>query len=119
MAEGLLRYDHGDRFIVESAGTKATIVRPEAVAAMREIGIDITTHRSKGIEEFRDQPFDYVLTVCDNAKEVCPIYPGHTNRIHHSFDDRAAAPEKDRLEAFRRVRDELRAYFRTFPEENL
>jgi arsenate reductase len=118
MAEGLLRNDRGDEFIVESAGTKPSLVRPEAIAAMRELGIDISTHRSKSIDEFCDRPFDYVLTVCDNAKEACPIYPGHTNRIHHSFDDPAAAPEPERLAAFRRVRDQLRAYLRTFPQEN-
>jgi arsenate reductase len=114
MAEGLLRHDAGDRFIVESAGTKPSIVRPEAIAAMREIGIDISHHRSKGIDEFREQSFDVVLTVCDNAKETCPIYPGHARRIHHSFEDPAAAPVQDRLPAFRRVRDELREYLKAF-----
>ena len=90
MAEGLLRADHGDQFEVESAGTRATHVRPEAIAAMKEIGIDISGHRSKAVDEFADQTFDYVLTVCDNANESCPIFPGHGNRIHHSFDDPAA-----------------------------
>src|SRR5688572_24574368 len=81
MAEGLLRADHGDKFEVESAGTYATLVRPEAIAAMKEIGIDISGHRSKAVDEFANQSFDYVLTVCDSAKESCPIYPGHTNRL--------------------------------------
>jgi arsenate reductase len=67
------------------------------------------------VDEFRDQAFDHVLTVCDNAKEACPIYPGHTNRLHHSFEDPAAAGEGERLDAFRRVRDQLRAYLKTFP----
>jgi arsenate reductase len=116
MAEGLLRHDHGDRFTVESAGSKPSIVRPEAIAAMREIGIDISQHWSKSVDEFRDQAFDYVLTVCDNAKEACPIYPGHTNRLHHSFEDPAAAPEPARVDAFRRVRDQLRTYLNTFPD---
>ena len=115
MAEGLLRHDHGDRFSVESAGSSPSTVRPEAIAAMREIGIDISGHRSKSVDEFRDQSFDYVLTVCDNAREACPIYPGHANRIHHSFEDPAAAPEDERLNAFRRVRDQLREYLKTFP----
>ena len=78
MAEGLLRHDAGDRFEVFSAGTKPSQVRPEAIAVMRELGIDISGHRSKSVDEFAGQPFDYVLTVCDNAKESCPIFPGET-----------------------------------------
>lgn len=119
MAEGLLRNDAGNRFEVESAGTKPGHVRPEAIAAMNEIGIDITTHRSKHVDEFRDQSFDYVLTVCDNANESCPIYPGQTNRIHHNFEDPAAVQgtEDQRLAAFRRIRDEIREYLRKFPEQ--
>lgn len=114
MAEGLLRADHGDRFEVESAGSRATAVRPEAIAVMAEIGIDILGHRSKVVDEFADQRFDYVITVCDNARETCPVYPGHANRIHHSFDDPAAqtGSEAERHAAFRRVRDEIRAYLR-------
>src|SRR5579872_7104345 len=73
MAEGLLRHDAGDRFEVESAGTSPGHVRPEAIAVMREIGIDISHHRSKHVDEFRDRPFDLVLTVCDNAKQTCPV----------------------------------------------
>jgi arsenate reductase len=117
MAEGLLRADYGDRFEVESAGTRATFVRPEAIAALKEIGIDISRHRSKVVDEFREQNFDFVLTVCDNANESCPIYPGHTNRIHHSFEDPAAVQgaEEERLSAFRRVRDNIRGYFRSLP----
>jgi arsenate reductase len=116
MAEGLLRHAAGDRFEVESAGTKATCVRPEAIAVMKEIGIDISAQRSKSVDEFAGQNFDYVITVCDNAKESCPIYPGHTNRLHHSFDDPAAVQgsEEDRLRMFRRVRDEIRSYLRAF-----
>jgi len=116
MAEGLLRHDAGDRFDVESAGTKPGIVRPEAVAVMEEIGIDISGNRSKSVDEFSGQDFDYVLTVCDNAKESCPIYPGHANRLHHSFADPAAiqGSEDERLRAFRRVRDEIRSYLHTF-----
>jgi arsenate reductase len=116
MAEGLLRHAAGDRFEVESAGTKATCVRPDAIAVMKEIGIDISAQRSKSVDEFAGQNFDYVITVCDNAKESCPIYPGHTNRLHHSFDDPAAVQgsEEDRLRMFRRVRDEIRSYLRAF-----
>ncbi len=116
MAEGLLRHDRGDEFTVESAGTTPSFVRPEAITVMRELGIDISAHRSKSVDELRDQHFDFVLTVCDNAKETCPVYSGHTDRIHRSFDDPAAAPEGERLESFRRVRDALREYLRTFPK---
>jgi arsenate reductase len=115
MAEGLLRHDFGDRFEVASAGTRPGAVRPEAVAAMRELGIDISGHRSKHVDEFAGQAFDFVLTVCDNARESCPVFPAGTRTLHHSFDDPAAV-EGDaavRLAAFRRVRDEIRAYFRT------
>ena len=117
MAEGLLRHDAGDRFEVESAGTKPGTVRPEAIAAMKEIGIDISSHRSKSVDEFAGRGFDYVLTVCDHARETCPVYPGHTHRIHHSFTDPAAVAgsDQERLGVFRRVRDEIRSYLREFP----
>ena len=116
MAEGLLRRDAGERFEVESAGTKPSHVRPEAIAAMKEIGIDFSTHRSKSVNEFADQSFDYFLTVCDSANESCPIFPGHARRTHHSFDDPAAleGTEEERLALFRRVRDEIRGYLRDF-----
>ena len=119
MAEGLLRHDAGDRFDVASAGTRPGTVRPEAVAVMQEIGIDISAHRSKHVDELRDAQFDYVLTVCDNARESCPILPGPGKRLHQAFDDPAAlqGPEPERLAAFRRVRDELREYLRAFPDE--
>lgn len=118
MAEGLLRADRGDEFEVESAGTRSTVVRPEAIAVLKEIGIDISGHRSKVVDEFADQSFDYVLTVCDNAKESCPIFPGHGNRIHHRFEDPAAVngTEEERLASFRKVRDEIRDYLQSFPE---
>ena len=119
MAEGLLRHDAGQRFEVESAGTRPGQVRPEAVAVMKEIGINLSGHRSKHVGEFAGQSFDYVLTVCDNAKESCPIFPGHGNRIHKAFEDPAAleGSEQDRLALFRRVRDEIRAYLKAFPPE--
>ena len=117
MAEGLLRHIAGERFEVRSAGTKPSSVRPEAIDVMKEIGIDISGHRSKHVDEFAGEAFDYVLTVCDHANEVCPVYPGHTNRLHMSFDDPAAVQgsEQKRLEAFRRVRDQIRSYLLTFP----
>jgi arsenate reductase (thioredoxin) len=117
MAEGLLRHDAGNRFEVESAGTRPGHVRPEAIAVMKELGIDIAGHRSKHVQEFEDQSFDYVLTVCDNAKESCPAFPGHLNRIHKGFEDPAAlqGTEDERLILFRRVRDEIRDYLKVFP----
>jgi arsenate reductase len=117
MAEGLLRHDAGGRFDVFSAGTKPSHVRPEAIQVMRELGIDISGHRSKSVDEFQGQQFDCVLTVCDNAKEVCPIFPGKTVAIHHNFEDPAALPgsEEERLVLFRRVRDQLREYLKSFP----
>ena len=116
MAEGLLRHDAGERFEVESAGTKPSIVRPEAISVMQEIGIDISGHRSKHVEELERQHFDYVITVCDNAKESCPVFFGSATRLHHSFEDPAAlaGTEEERLALFRRVRDEIRGYLRGF-----
>lgn len=112
MAEGLLRHDHGDRFEVVSAGAQPSRVRPEAAAVMREAGIDISSHRSKHVDEFRGQTFDCVLTVCDQARDVCPVFPGAAMKRHRSFDDPAAVTGSDaeRLAVFRRVRDEIRAY---------
>ena len=148
MTEGLLRHDAGDRFEVFSAGIKPSHVRPEATAAMRELGIDISGHRSKSVDEFAaqkraqgrlgppndqelanvppsqaplcgrvPQEFDYVLTVCDNAKEACPIFPSKTLAIHRAFEDPTAVEgsEETRLTAFRRVRDEIREYLKDFP----
>jgi arsenate reductase len=118
MAEGLLRHDAGDRFEVFSAGTEPTHVRPEAVAVMRELGIDISAHRSKSVNEFTSQRFDYVLTVCDKARETCPIFPAETATIHHNFEDPAAVQGSDDepLAVFRRVRDEIRDYLREFAD---
>lgn len=116
MAEGLLRHDAGEQFEVASAGTNASFVRPEAIAVMREVGIGITGHRSKNVDEFAGQQFDYVITVCDNARETCPVFLGKAEKLHHNFEDPAAATgsEQERLAVFRRVRDQLRAYLRDF-----
>lgn len=116
MAEALLRHDAGDRFEVASAGVEPSHVRPQAIEAMREIGIDISGHRSKSVDEFTGQEFDYVITVCDHANEGCPVFPGKTRRIHWSFEDPAAAQgdEAARLAVFRRVRDEIRERLRGF-----
>lgn len=109
MAEGLLRHLAGNKFEVESAGTIASFVRPPAIAVMAEVGIDIAGHRSKCLDEFLEEPFDYVITVCDNAAENCPVFPGPAKRIHWSFDDPADArgSEEDVLNVFRRVGDEI------------
>ncbi len=112
MAEGIARHLFGDRFEVFSAGTHPSIVRPEAIMAMAEIGIDISGHRSKSVDEFSDREIDYVLTVCDNARENCPYFPARTKVIHHSFDDPATVEgdEDTRLTAFRDVRDHIREF---------
>lgn len=120
MAEGILRHDGGSAFDVFSAGTRASFVRPEAIQAMAEIGIDISGHRSKNVDEFVGQEFDYVITVCDHANEICPVFPGKTRRIHQSFEDPpapGAADEETTLAVFRRVRDEIRKWVRTFIDE--
>ncbi len=116
MAEGLLRHDAGEQFDVESAGTRPSVVRPEAIAVMHELDMDISRHRSKHVDEFEGQTFDTVITVCDSAREACPVFFGAARRLHHSFDDPAAlegTPDQ-RLALFRRVRDELRAYLADF-----
>jgi arsenate reductase len=119
MAEGLLRYDAGERFDVESAGTKPSSVRPEAIAAMKELGIDISGHRSKSVAEFDGQHFDYVITVCDSARETCPVFFCGAKGLHHDFDDPAAlrGSDEERLGLFRRVRDELRTYLTGFAQK--
>lgn len=116
MAEGLLRHIAGDRFEVASAGVSPTQVRPEAVEVMRELDVDISHQRSKAVDDFVGREFDYVITVCDNANEQCPVFPARTNRIHWSFDDPAAVEgdEPARLAVFRRVRDEILHQLRLF-----
>jgi arsenate reductase len=115
MAEGLLRDMAGDRFEVASAGVAPSRVRPEAIEAMREIDIDISEHRSKSVDEFLGQSFDYVVTVCDNANQQCPMFPGKSERIHWSIPDPAevAGDQNARLAAFRSARDELREKLQT------
>jgi arsenate reductase len=114
MAEGLLQHMLGSAYDVFSAGTKPSIVRPEAIAALAEIGIDISHHRSKSVDEFTNREIDFVLTVCDHAKQACPFFPAKTRVVHHSFDDPPAESEgeyDERLAVFRRVRDEIADYF--------
>jgi arsenate reductase (thioredoxin) len=112
MAEGLLKYITKGEYEVYSAGTKPSVVRPEAIKVLQEIGIDISGNRSKSVDEFADKEIDYILTVCDNAKENCPYFPAKTKVIHHSFEDPAEAQgdEEARLSVFRKVRDEIKDY---------
>ena len=120
MAEGLLRHMAGDRFEVFSGGLSPSYVRPNAIAVMKELGIDISHHRSKSMNEFLDTPFDYVITVCDHASEHCPVFPGAAQRIHWSIDDPVApGGEEAQLAAFRRARDELKERLQTFAEESV
>ena len=116
IAEGLLRTLSGERFEIFSAGIKPSSINPLAIAAMNERGIDIRSQRSKHLNEYLDQPFDYVITVCDNAAETCPIFPGAARRIHWSFPDPAAVQgsESERLAAFRHLRDALEAQLRSW-----
>lgn len=110
MAEGFLRALGGARFDVESAGTEATTVNPFAIQAMAEEGIDISTHESKTIDRFVDQPFDLVITVCDDAAEACPVFPKAGERRHWSFPDpsKARGTDEERYAVFARVRDSIR-----------
>ncbi len=110
MAEGLLRQLGGERFEVFSAGTEATHVRPLAIRAMTELGIDISQQVSKTLDRYLSEPFDEVITVCDTAAEACPVFPGAARRRHWSFADpsKATGNEAEQLEVYRGVRDEIR-----------
>jgi arsenate reductase len=116
MAEGMLRAWGGDRFEVFSAGTEATRVRPEAIAVMAEIGIDIGGQASKTLEPFLGESFGWLITVCDQAREACPTLPGVRNQAHWSIEDPSGieGAEETRLQAFRAARDELRNRVRAF-----
>jgi arsenate reductase len=119
MAEGLLRHLGGDRFEAASAGTHPAGLNPGAVEAMKEIGIDISCQRSKSVDEFVGQPFDWVVTVCDSARESCPVFPGAMARLHWSFEDPAAATgsAQERRAVFRRVRGEIAERIGQFIQE--
>jgi arsenate reductase len=116
MAEALLRQMAGDRFDAYSAGTRPVGLNANAVKAMAEIGIDISKQRSKSVDEFAGQQFDYFITVCDNARESCPVLPGIGKRVHRSFRDPAAYPADQQLPAFRNVRDEITLWLKQFVE---
>jgi arsenate reductase len=117
LAEGILRAAAKDRFRVASAGSKpAGYVHPLAMQVMKEIGIDISAHHSKYLNEFLNQPVETVITVCGNADQVCPMFPGQVNRHHWGFDDpaHAAGSDEEKLAVFRRVRDEIRRVFEAY-----
>jgi arsenate reductase len=116
MAEGFLRHLAGDDFEVHSAGTEASLVRPLAIEVMSEIGVDISGQSSKTLQQYLDEPWDYVITVCDDANESCPVFPGASERTHWSFEDpsKATGTEEERRAVFRRVRDQVVQRVRIF-----
>jgi len=116
MAEGFLREYGEGRFEVFSAGTEATAVRPEAIEAMAEVGIDISGHESKTVDRYLGESFAWVITVCDQAREACPTFPGANETAHWGFDDPSAATgdQEARMAVFRRVRDEIARRVRMF-----
>lgn len=119
MAEGYLQYFAGDRAQIYSAGVAPHGVNPLAIQVMAEDGIDISHHTSNHADEYTDMPLDYVITVCDNAREQCPYFLSTAQKIHHSFTDPSHAPGAGRLAQFRAVRDEIKAYSRQFISAHL
>ncbi len=119
MAEGLINHDLAGKLQAFSAGTEPSQVNPLAVEVMKEIGIDISRHRSKSLDEFKDEKFDFVITLCDHAAETCPVFFGGTKRIHMGFEDPAAAvgSEEEKLSFFRKIRDEIREKVVRFLQE--
>ncbi|MDZ7402268.1 MAG: arsenate reductase ArsC [candidate division KSB1 bacterium] len=119
MAEGYLRHLAGDRFEVTSAGLEPSVVNPKAIQVMQEDGVDISSHTSKDVVQFIGQKFDYIITVCDNAREHCPYFPGQAERIHWSFEDPAQAvgSEEEVLDVFRQVRDKIKSTLKQFIQE--
>ena len=117
MAEGLMRYLGGDEFEVCSAGVEPQGVNPLAISVMKEIGIDISDQRSKHLDEYLNKKFDYIITLCDHAAKTCPLFPGEGERIHHGFPDPVSVKgtDKERLEMFRKVRDQLKEFILSFP----
>jgi arsenate reductase (thioredoxin) len=121
MAEGLVNHDLGDRIETFSAGTEATRVNPLAAKVMAEIGIDLSGHRSKTLDKFAAEPFDYVITLCGDANETCPLFFGGVKRMHIGFEDPSRLPgsEEEVLPEYRRVRDEIRQKMREFCAKEL
>ena len=121
MAEGWTRHLKGDRIEAWSAGIDARGLDPRAVRVLAEAGMDISHHRSKHVSEVMNIPFDYVITVCDHARESCPLFPRHVEKIHVAFDDppslaKSAKTEEETLNIYRRVRDEIRAFVESLPD---
>ena len=121
MAEGWARHLKGDVMEAYSAGIETHGLNPNAVKVMAEVGVDISGHRSKRVDELKDVAFDHVVTVCDNAHESCPLFPGKTKFVHVGFDDpprlaKAAKTDEEKLDCYRRVRDEIRKFVETLPE---
>jgi len=116
MAEGLMNHVRGDEFEAHSAGVEPYLVHPYAIDVMREIGIDISQHRSKHVDEFKESPFDFMVTLCDSAAASCPLFEGEGKRIHHAFTNPADAQgtEEEKKNVFREVRDELKEYIISF-----
>lgn len=121
IAEGYLRYFAGDKAIIYSAGVETHGVNPRAIATMQEDGIDISMHTSNNMDEYRDIDFDYVITVCDNARERCPFFPSSAQKFHHNFPDPAKAEgtEEEIMHQFREVREMIKRYAENFVKENL
>lgn len=121
IAHGFMQHYAGDRATVYSAGVETHGVNPRAVAVMKEAGIDISHHTSNHVDEYADVPFDYVITVCDHAKERCPVFPSRAKQFHHNFKDpaKATGTEEEIMNEFRRVRDEIDAYCKAFVQEQL
>jgi arsenate reductase (thioredoxin) len=121
IAEGYLKYFAGSRAEVYSAGVETHGVNPRAIATMQEDGIDISKHTSNNIEEYRNVDFDFVITVCDNAKERCPFFPSNALKFHYNFPDpaKATGTEEEILEEFRKVRQMIKDYCEEFVAENL
>jgi arsenate reductase len=121
IAEAYLKHFAGDKAEVYSAGIETHGVNPKAIAVMNEDGIDISHHTSNHVNEYADIPFDFVITVCDNAKENCPVFPSRARQFHHNFTDpaRATGTSEDVMRAFRKVRDEIKTYCRNFIAEYL
>jgi arsenate reductase len=121
LAEGYLRYFAGDKATIYSAGIETHGVNPKAIATMLEDGIDISHHTSNNVDEYANIDFDYVITVCDNAKEACPVFPSKANKFHYNFPDPAKAKgtEAEIMEQFRAVREMIKTYTKEFLENNL
>ncbi|MCA6441749.1 MAG: arsenate reductase ArsC [Sediminibacterium sp.] len=121
IAEGYLRYFAGDKAIIYSAGVETHGVNPRAIATMQEDGIDISMHTSNNMDEYRDIDFDYVITVCDNARERCPFFPSSAQKFHHNFPDpaKAVGTEEEIMDQFREVREMIKRYAENFVKENL